>query len=149
MKTCIDNRTPPKQLVMNASDIKKLYPEIKEDFKEVKGPELDEVLQAARLYREASEQEKNWKQKKEDAESRMAIHLQDAGKISGVIDGSMVDIAKWKNTGGGERLSGLDSISKRDDGKRLLTYLRKNGLIKTSEPGRKPSVVIKLNEMEG
>lgn len=148
MKKCIDTRTPPKQLAMNAKDIQKLYPEIKEDFKEVQGSELSEVLNTVRTYREATEQEKNWKQKKEDAESSIAIHLQDAGKISGIIGGSMVDIAKWKNTGGGERLAGLDAISKRDDGKRLLNYLRKNGLIKTSESSRKPSIIIKQKEME-
>jgi hypothetical protein len=144
MKTCIDTRTPPKELIMNSKDIRNLYPEIDDnDFREIIGDELLEVLQIAKDELHASSQEKLWKQKKEDANERMAIHLKDTGILKGFVNGEIINIAKWKNTGGGERLMGLKEIAERQDAKKLLSYLKKNELIKESAGNKKPSVVIK------
>ena len=148
MKKCIDDKTPPNNLLMNAKDIQSLYPEIKEDFRELKNDELTEVLKIAMEELEASEQEKEWKRKKEAAADQLSIHLKDTKVLKGNIDGVIMDIAKWKDTGGSERIMGLADISKREDGSTIEKYLRKKKLIKTSEEKRKPSVVIKLKDME-
>ena len=149
MKTCIDTKTPPKQLVMNSKDIQKLYPEIKDDFREVQGNELTEILEVARIGREAAEKENYWKDIKADATERMSIHLRDTEQLKGIINDTMQTIAKWKATGGGRRMMGLKDIGEREDAKRLLRYLEKNELIKDSEKGRIPNIVVKLDEVRG
>lgn len=147
MKQCIDSKTPPKQLVMNNKDIQKLYPVIKDDFREVSGDELSELLIIASGMRQAAEQEKNWKKKKEDANERMSIHLKDTDMIKGVVNDTLQTIAKWKKTGGGSGVMGLKDIGEREDGKKLLRYLKKNKLIKDKSTGRSPVVVIKGEEL--
>ena len=149
MKTCIDTKTPPTEFLMNSKDIANLYPVIKDDFREVKETELQEMLEIATTFRNADTQEKAWKKKKIDAEERMSLHLKDTDTIKGVVNGVLQTITKWKYTGGGERLMGLKDIGERDDSKKLLNYFKKNKLIKTGEKNKKPSVVIKLSELEG
>jgi len=149
MKQCLDNNTIPKQIVMNSKDIQVLYPEVSKDFRELQNEELSEILEITKLYYQAYEQEKNWKRKKEDAQERMSLHLKDTETLKGVIDGSLQTICKWKYTGGGKRLMGLKEIGEREDGKKLLNYCNKNGLIKEGEKKRSPDVVIKRSEIEG
>jgi len=149
VKQCIDSRTPPKQLVMNSKDIAALYPEIKDDFREVVGAELLELLTISKERHRAADQEKNWKDKKNDCDERMSIHLKDTQEVKGIVDGGLVTIAKWKETKPSLYTMGLGDIKKRDDSKRLLKYLEKNKLIKESAGSKKPSVVIKADELEG
>lgn len=149
MKTCLDTRTPPKNLMMNSKDIQALYPEIKEDFKELKDAELSEVIQAAIKFNEAKEQEKVWKQRKTEYEDKISIHLKDTQVLKGNIDGQIMDIARWKETGGAERIAGLKDIREREDGKTIEKYLKKKGLINRDEKNRKPSIIIKSKELEG
>jgi len=148
MKKCIDDRTPPKELLMNSKDIQSLYPEIKEDFRELKDDELQTVLKIAMEEIEASEQEKTWKRKKEQAADQLSIHLKDTKVLKGNVSGMIVDIARWKETGGSERIMGLADIAKREDGKTVEKYLRRKGLVKADKTGMKASVVIKSKDME-
>lgn len=149
MKTCLDTRTPPKNLMMNSKDIQALYPEIREDFREIKDTELSEVIQTAIKFNEAKEQEKIWKQRKTEYEDKISIHLKDTQVLKGNIDGQIVDIARWKETGGAERIAGLKDIRDREDGKTIEKYLKKKGLINRDEKNRKPSIIIKSKELEG
>jgi hypothetical protein len=148
MKKCIDDRTPPKELLMNSKDIQSLYPTLTEDFRELKDDELTDVLKIAMEEIEASAQEKEWKRKKEQAADMLAIHLKDTKVLKGNVGGVIIDIAKWKDTGGSERVMGLADIAKREDAATIEKYLRKKGLVKKSEESKKPSVIIKMKDME-
>jgi hypothetical protein len=148
MKKCIDEKTPPKNLLMNAKDIQALFPAIQEDFKEIKGDELNTILKIAIDENEASEQEKIWKRKKEQCAEMMAIHLKDTKVLKGNVGGMIVDIARWKETGGSERVMGLGDIGKRDDADTIIKYLKKKKLIKTGEPNLKPDICIKKKDLE-
>ena len=134
--------------MMNAKDIQSLYPTISDDFRELKNEELSEVIKIAIEEIDASENEKAWKRKKEQAADRLSIHLKDTKILKGNIGGMIVDIAKWKETGGSERVAGLAEIRERDDGKAIEKYLRRKGLVKKSEESRKPSVVLKRKDIE-
>lgn len=147
MKKCIDNRTPPRELVMNTKDIVSLYPEIKDDFREAVGEELTELLTIAKLRHEASDQEKKWCKRKEDADNRMSIHLLDNQTIKGMVNDRLQTIAAWKKTGGTTTVMGLGDIKKREDSKRIVRYLEKNELIKVGAEGRKADVKIKAGEL--
>jgi hypothetical protein len=148
MKNCIDTKTPPRELVMNSKDIASLYPTIKEDFRDVQGDELDAILKIVATQKEANRQIKNWKRKEDEANEMISLHLKDTQMLKGRVNGSVVTLAKWKNTGGSDRVVGLTEIKKRVDSKRLLNYLKKNELLKTTAENRKPSIVIKNSEME-
>lgn len=149
MKKCIDNKTPPKQLLMNSKDIASLYPEIKEDFREVKNDELAQILKIATIEKKADQQEKMHAKVKKDAQERMSIHLRDTEVLKGIVNGKLKTITKWKKTGGATGIMGLSDIGKREDSKKLLNYIKRNKLTKTGEVNKKPSVVIKLSELEG
>lgn len=142
MKVCIDKKIPPKKLAMNVSDIKVMYPKLNEDFRLVSGEELTSAVEAAKKQKEAAEQLKAWKQKKEDAEAALSILLQDNKKLQGIIDGEIQDIAVWQERSAGERIIGLKELKELDSGERLYKYMKKNGLIKVGEDSR--SVKVKL-----
>jgi hypothetical protein len=143
VKKCIDTKTPPKQLVMNSKDIKKLYPETKDDFRQVSENELTEIIDTIKSYKEAENQEKRWKAKKNDAQERLSVHLKDTGMVKGVINGELQDLCKWKKTGGGFNVAGIKEISEREDGKTIMNYLKRKKLIKEKNTGRVPSVMLK------
>jgi hypothetical protein len=145
MKTCIDKKIPPKKLAMNVSDIKVMYPVLNEDFRLVSGEELTSAVEAAKKAKEAAEQLKAWKQKKEDAEAALSILLQDNKKLQGIIDGEITDIVAWQSREGGERILGLKDLKALDSGERLYKYMKKNGLIKVGEDSR--FVKVKLKEV--
>lgn len=148
MKNCIDTKTPPKELLMNSKDIQALYPVISDDFRECKGEELQSIIQTAIKYHEAKSQSKIWTQREKEYEEQIAIHLKDTNYIKGNIGGIITDIAKWKETGGGERVAGLKTIREMENGKTIEKYLRRNGLIKNDAVNRKPSIIIKSKELE-
>jgi hypothetical protein len=149
MKTCIDNRTPPRELLMNSKDIAKLYPEIKDDFREVQGEELTELLQIARERHEAADHEKRWKSKKDDCDERMSIHLRDTEKLKGVVGDRLQTIAVWSKRKGAEKVMALGSIKKLEgaESKRIINYLKKNNLITKGDDTKSPKVVIKVEEL--
>jgi hypothetical protein len=133
MKKCIDKKIPPKRLAMNTADIKSLYPKLDDDFRIISGRKLKSVLKFAKRRNKADAQIRAWEQKKEDAESALAIMLKDTKKIQGLVDGEIITIAEWQERKGGERLIGLKEIQ---NDKRLYGYAKKNGLIKESEDTR-------------
>jgi hypothetical protein len=140
MKICIDKKIPPKELAMNTEDIKVLYPEIKEDFKILSGEELQTAVDMARLQKEASEQEKAWKQKKEDANSALSIILKDTKMLKGIIDGEMTPIAEWQERKGGDNLRPLSEIKKNEE---VYHYLSKNDLIVKADDSKFVKVKLK------
>ena len=121
---------------MNVSDIKVMYPRLNEDFRLISGDELNSAIEAAKKAKEAAEQLKAWKQKKEDAEAALSILLQDNKKIQGIVSGEIIDIAAWQEKSGGERIIGLKDLKALDSGERLYKYMKKNGLIKVGEDSR-------------
>lgn len=149
MKHCIDKQQPPRDLAMNADDIRKLYPEIKEDFTELIGDELTRAVDLTRSYRHAAAQEKAWKAKAADAENAMAVLLKDKREVKGLITGpdgvtELKTIARWKSTGGGERLMGLKEMGEADPS--AVKYLRRKGLIRESAKNEKPDIRLKLED---
>lgn len=146
MKWHIDKRKPPKELAMNADDIRKLYPEIKEDFCEISGDELQKAVEISRTYQKAAEQEKQWKARKEDAENAMAVLLKDNREITGRIGDKVETIARWRQTGGGEYVASIKDMQSADPV--AVKYLRKRGLIKEKKKGEKPDIKLKIEEGE-
>ena len=141
MKKCIDTDTPPKMLAMNQDDIKIMYPKLEEDFRIISGDELQVALHAIEQRKLASEQEKAWRQKKEDADNTLSIFLKDAKTIKGIIGDEIVSLATWQERKGAERVAGLKEIKQYPDIEKLL---REKNLINKSENTR--SVVIKYKE---
>ena len=141
MKKCIDTDTPPKMLAMNQDDIKIMYPKLDEDFRIISGDELQVALHAIEQRKLASEQEKAWKQKKEDADNTLSIFLKDAKTIKGIIGSEIVNLATWQERKGAERVAGLKEIKQYPEIEKLL---REKELINKSEDSR--SVVVKYKE---
>lgn len=148
MKKCIDTKTPPKQLLMNSKDIQKLYPEIKEDFREAINEELADIIKIAKIRKKAAQQENECKKKKEDCDERMSLHLKDTQMIKGIVNDSLQTIAKWQFRSGGKRIVGLTDIKERDDSKNIIRYLKNKDLIKLSKDSIKPTICIKSSELE-
>lgn len=144
MKWHIDKKKPPRELAMNADDIRKLYPEIKEDFCEISGDELQKAIEITSVYRKASEQEKQWKARREDAENAMAVLLKDNREITGRIGDKVETIARWKPTGGGEYAASLKDVTQGNPN--AIKYLRKHGLIKEKKKGEKVDIKLRLEE---
>jgi hypothetical protein len=136
----IETDTPPADMAMNAQDIMDLYPNVGDDFVILNGEERDKAVEIAREYVQADKQEKRWKAKKEDAKDAMAVMLKDRPELR---DGDGI-IAKWRNTGGGERIKALSEI-KADD---LVTYryLKRKQLINEAKVGRTVNVSWKGDE---
>jgi len=143
MKKAIDTKTPPKELAINSKDIASLYPEIKDDFRDVQGEELDAIIDIIKDEIEAKKQVKIWKQKEIEATERISIHLKDTETLKGKVNGVSMTLAKWKKTGGSNRIIGLTEIKKRDDKDKIINYLEKNDLIKKTAENKKPSIMVK------
>jgi hypothetical protein len=146
MKKHIDKRTPPREFAMNTADIRKLYPEIKEDFTELSGDELSKAVLIVGEYRQAAEQEKTWKRKKEDAEDAMSILLKDNRKIMGLIGDKLQTIAVWKKTGGYDMIKALLVI--KENHPEVLKYLIKKNMIVQANSSENPDIKLKLREDE-
>ena len=141
MKKCIDKKQPPAKYAMNSDDIRKLYPEIKDDFRQVDGAELDSILGIANNYASAAKQEKAWKNKKEDYLNSIAIFLKDQSELKGLVNDELVSIAKWKSSGGSEKIMKLSEIQKSH--KRIFNYLIKNDMISKTKKSINPSIIYK------
>jgi hypothetical protein len=117
----------PKEMAMNSLDIQALYPEIREDFYFEGDPEKREaIIQAARAQVNASEQEKAWKQKKDDASDALSVYLADNKELRIELDGEIRTVAKWVEKKGGERVAGLKEISKDE---KAYRYLKRKGFV--------------------
>jgi len=142
MKQCIDKKQPPKLLALNAQDIRKLYPEIQEDFRELKDAELEKAIQISKDFHRADEQETKWEQRKKDAKNAMSIILKDQRMVKGMIDGELQDIATWKKTGGGFGVMGLKDMEEADPN--AYRYLKRKKLIKPKKSGETPNIKLNL-----
>ena len=147
MHRCIKHRTPPRELAMNAADIRALYPEIQEDFHEIIGDELNRAVEIVTAYRKAQEQRKAWAEKEDDALDAMAILLRDRRELKGIVNGpdgvgKLSTIARWKDTGGGERIMGLRDMAEADPA--AVKYLRKKGLVREAASSKKPEIKLKM-----
>jgi hypothetical protein len=130
---CIKKGTPPKKLAMSQSDIKIMYPKLEEDFVTLSGEELDSAITAAKQSKEAQEQEKMWKQKKEDALNTLSVFLKDNKKIKGLFEGELIDLAEWQERSGSERVAGVKEIKKDEE---FYNILKEKGFINVSEDSR-------------
>lgn len=138
----IETDTPPADMAMNAQDIMDLYPNVGADFVILNGEERDKAVEIAREYREAEKQVKRWKAKQDDAKDAMAVMLKDRPELR---DGDGI-IAKWRNTGGGERVKALSEIKESD--LNAYKYLQRKGLVYEATQGRTVSVSWKGGEDE-
>jgi ferredoxin-fold anticodon binding domain-containing protein len=145
MKQCIDRDVPPKELAMNQSDIKAMYPRLNEDFRIVSGDELTAATNAALQAREAAQQAAAWKLKKEDAENALAVLLKDVKVLRGLVDGDIVDIAAWEERKGSERVAGVKEIKKDAEFYRMAV---ERGFVKVGEPSRFVKTKLKIDEVE-
>lgn len=121
----------PYEFIMNAQDVIDLYGEAKEDFKMLSGSEAENAIMYAKKAKEASEQEKIWKQKGKDAKDALAVVAKDYKYLKTVLDGEAVDIAQWVVRQGGERITALSEIEKTKP--EIAQLLRENGLVEMSE----------------
>lgn len=144
MKKCIDKRTPPKEKAMNASDIQKLYPDIKEDFREAVGKELETAIEIGKQYEHAKSQKKMWELKERDALDAMSVLLKDERELKGLVNGELQTIARWKDTGGAEKWVALSKVKK--DNPDVYKIIVDNGLIEYQKTDRKPEIKLKLRE---
>lgn len=128
---------PPKELAMNQKDIISLYPEVNTDFVYVSGEEKEKVIEACRVYRHATKQEKLWKDRKAEASDTLAVYLKDRKEMRDE-DGVL---ARWTERKGYERVTPLGKIEKDDPVS--YRYLKRKKLVEKTDATRFPSVVWK------
>ena len=127
---CIETRTPPGDLAMNAKDIMALYPDVLDDFVLVDDEEREQSLVIARTHNNAVKQSKRWQAVVNDSKDAMSVMLRDRPEIrdrEGII-------GKWGITKGSERIMALSEIKATNP--LAYKYLAKRGLLYTSEDSR-------------
>lgn len=121
-------------MAMNSLDIQALYPEIKEDFYfEGDAEKRTAIIEAAKAQVYAAEQEKAWKQKKDDASDALSVYLVDNKELRIELDGEIRTVAKWVERKGGERIAGLKEIAKDE---KAYKYLKRKGFVNQGEDSR-------------
>jgi len=123
MKKCIDTDTPPKTLAMNQKDIKLMYPKINEDYRILSDEENEKAFELAKLQRHSFQQEKIWKEKKQEANDSLSILLKDTKTIKGILDNEIIEIATWTEKKGSEGIAKPEADETNDS---LINYLKKN-----------------------
>lgn len=137
----IKHDQPPKEMAINTSDIVRLYPGIDTDFVYLGGGEEEAVIEACRQYRKASAQEKVWKDKKQEAQDTLAVHLKDRGELRSHEGGVL---ARWSIRKGSERVAGVKDIKSKDPN--AYKYLKRKNLLTTTSDSRTAAVVYKDQE---
>jgi hypothetical protein len=130
----INKDIAPKEMILNQNDVKELHPKLQDDFVMISGEERDQAIEIAGAYNKAHEQEKKWKNKKQEAADSMSILLKDVPELrdeNGII-------AKWQVKKASERVKGLKDIKKIRP--LAYKYLNKWDLINTSEESRSVSI---------
>lgn len=130
----INNDKPPKELAINQTDIKELYPNLQKDFVMISGEERETAISIAKEYNKAHEQEKKWKMKKQETLDSMAVLLKDVPELRDE-DGI---IGKWQTRKGSEKILALKEIKKNKP--EVYKYLQENELLNTSEDSRNVSI---------
>lgn len=120
----VKTRIPPKELVINMSDIITLYPGVREDFVSLGEEDEDKVRELSDKALYAADQEKTWKAKKDDCLSALSVYLKDVKEIRDV-EGDV--LASWRVSPGYERIVSAKDMAKKDPA--ALEYLRKRNLV--------------------
>lgn len=130
----IKHDTPPKELAMNSSDIKRLYPELTTDFVYLQGDDAEKVREAAVAYNRAAKQEKLWAERKKEASDTLAVHLKDRKELRDENG----PICRWTEVPSGEAVLALSEIKKTDP--LAYRYLKRKGLLKETKSKKYPTV---------
>jgi len=136
----IKTDTAPADLAMNVQDVMDLYPEVGDDFVILNGEERDKAIEIARTFKNAGNQEKRWKEKKDDAKDAMAVLLKDRPELR---DGDGI-IGKWRVTKGSEKITALSKI--KEENLLAYRYLKKKDLLYTSKESRTVTIPWKGEE---
>lgn len=134
----VKNDTMPKEMAININDICAMYPTITDDFVTVTGEEATTVIELARKAKDAASQEKAWKEKKEDAQSALAVHLKDAKELRVLLDGEEKRVVSWTEREGSEYVASLSDVEKADAA--LVSTLREKGLVKQKKGSKSVNV---------
>jgi len=118
----IQDGTMPKELAMNKSDIMEIYPKIEKDYVMLSGVDLETTKGLCKEFRHAEQQEKNWKEKKEDAKDALAVMLKSYGELR---EGSEI-LAKWNLRKGSWSIGKPEGNEENKD--RFIVWLKKNDL---------------------
>jgi hypothetical protein len=138
---CIKDRRPPKDMILNAQDVKEIYPETDGDYSYLEGDELEQAKKIAKEYRKADGNIKLWTERKKEAVDAMSVMLKDRDLLK---DDEGNNIAGWtKGKKGYEKVKSLTEIKKMDG--KIYRYLAKNDALTTTADG-KSTVAIKWRE---
>ena len=127
----------PKEMAINLSDIKKLYPTITEDFAYVTGEEREKAVEFAKKERQATAQLKIWKGKKQEASDSLGVLLKDRGELKDE-NGS---ICKWTHRKGAEKIKALKALKKENELE--YRYLKRKGLLTTGDDSKYVNVTFR------
>lgn len=130
--------TEPKEMAINIDDICAMYPTITDDFQTVTGEEAATLIELARKAKDASAQEKAWKEKKEDAQSALAVHMKDAKELRVLLDNEERRVVSWTERSGSEYVASVEEVKKAD--LELEAELRYRGLVKQKKGSRSVNV---------
>lgn len=134
----VKHDTMPKEMAINIDDICAMYPAIADDFQTVAGEEATTVIELARKAKDAASQEKAWREKKEDAQSALAVHLKDAKELRVLLDGEEKRVVSWTEREGSEYVASLSDVEKADAA--LVSILREKGLVKQKKGSKSVNV---------
>lgn len=132
----IELKKPPKEMAICLADIISLYPNQKDDFRNVSDEEYEKIVEIIKEYKKADKQEKNWKAVKKDCQDALSVYLKDYDTL---MYGSDV-LVKWQTRKGSERFGISIKDLKKNEPLRY-NYLVKHDLIKKSADSK--SVAIK------
>lgn len=141
MAKCIKTKTPPKDMILNASDILALNDSRDVDFRYAEPEELELAIKIAKEYNKADGNIKLWTERKKEATDAMSVIIKDTDLLK---DDEGNDIACWtKGKKGYKKVKSLTEIKKLDG--KFYRYLAKNDLLTKTADGT-PSVSIKWKE---
>ena len=131
----------PKEMAINLSDIKKLYPTITEDFAYVtdteESTERSDAIKFARQAIQAKEQIKIWEDKRNEANDSLGVLLKDRGELKDE-NGS---ICKWTHRKGAEKIKALKALKKENELE--YRYLKRKGLLTTGDDSKYVNVTFR------
>lgn len=111
---------PPRELAMNAADVKDIYPRLDHDYCTVIGENEERAKEACLSYQKAANQEKKWKAVKQDAQDAAAVLLRDSQELRAGSE----SLFQWQEKRGSERLIKLNAD--KGDKSAWLVWLKKN-----------------------
>jgi hypothetical protein len=95
-------------------------------------------------YQHAKSQVKQWELKERDALDAISVLLKDEREIKGLVNDELQTIARWKNTGGAEKIVALSKIKK--DFPQVYSMLSATNLLEYQKTDRKPEIRLSVKE---